>query len=62
MQGAPTGAFKVLACSGGGGLYGAGNIIDYDVAMDVSRVVPTSDENRPVNVSLPVCLYLGIST
>ena len=26
----------------------------------VSRAVPTADENRPVNVSVPVIFYLGI--
>ena len=26
-----------------------------------SLIVPTAAENRPVNVSLPVCIYLGLS-
>ena len=26
-----------------------------------SLIVPTAAENRPVNVSLPVCMYLGLS-
>ena len=29
--------------------------------FDVSKTVPTAEENRPVNVALPVVLYLGIS-
>ena len=27
-----------------------------------SLIVPTAAENRPVNVSLPVCIYLGLPT
>mgnify|MGYP000575093616 FL=1 len=30
------------------------------VTLDVSRVVRTSTENRPVNVAVPTMLYLGI--
>lgn len=30
------------------------------VALDVSRVVRTSTETRPVNIAFPVCLYLGL--
>ena len=30
------------------------------VTLDVSRVVQTSTENRPVNVAVPTMLYLGI--
>ena len=30
-------------------------------SFNASRVVPTAAENRPVNVSLPVCMYLGLS-
>ena len=29
------------------------------VTFDASRVVPTSNENRPINTALPVVLYLG---
>ena len=30
------------------------------ISFAASRVVPTSDENRPANVTLPVCMYLGL--
>ena len=28
--------------------------------LDASRVVPTAGENRPVNIAVPVILYLGL--
>lgn len=28
--------------------------------VDVSKTVPTAVENRPINVALPVILYLGL--
>lgn len=31
-----------------------------DIGIDASRAVLTAEENRPVNVALPVILYLGI--
>ena len=31
----------------------------YDLAFDASRVVPTAAENRPMNIAVPVILYLG---
>lgn len=30
------------------------------LSFESSRVVPTAEENRPVNVALPVCIYLGL--
>lgn len=30
-------------------------------SFNASRVVPTAEENRPVNVAVPVILYLGLS-
>ena len=30
------------------------------ITLDSSRTVPTAAENRPVNVALPVVLYLGL--
>lgn len=30
------------------------------VTFDASCVVPTAEEDRPVNVALPVILYLGL--
>ena len=43
-------------------LYSSMNEIGYGdgVTLDVSRVVRTSTENRPVNVAVPTMLYLGI--
>ena len=32
------------------------------LSFESSRVVPTAEENRPVNVALPVCIYLGLPT
>ena len=32
-----------------------------DISLDASRDVPTANENRPVNIALPVILYLGHS-
>ena len=32
------------------------------LSFESSRVVPTAEENRPVNVALPVCMYLGLPT
>ena len=31
----------------------------YDLAFDASRVVLTAAENRPMNIAVPVILYLG---
>lgn len=43
-------------------LYSSMDEIGYGdgVALDVSRVVRTSAETRPVNISVPVILYLGL--
>ena len=43
-------------------LYSSMNEIGYGdgVTLDVSRVVRTSTENRPVNAAVPTMLYLGI--
>ena len=30
------------------------------LSFESSRVAPTAEENRPVNVALPVCIYLGL--
>ena len=30
------------------------------ITFDASRIVPTATENRPVNVAIPVILYLGL--
>ena len=30
------------------------------ITLDASRIVPTATENRPVNVAIPVILYLGL--
>lgn len=32
------------------------------ITLDSSRTVPTAAENRPVNVAIPVILYLGLRT
>ena len=39
-----------------------GDLKGYRSDMDASRVVLTAEENRPVNVALPVCIYLGLPT
>ena len=31
------------------------------LVFDASHVVPTAAENRPVNIAVPVILYLGLS-
>ena len=36
--------------------YNGGNTL----MLDASRVVPTAGENRPVNIAVPVILYLGL--
>ncbi len=46
----PSGAFN-LGKSSGGGLYGRGDFYD-DISFDAARIVPTSEENRPVNVGV----------
>ena len=38
-----------------------GDLKGYRSDMDASRVVLTAEENRPVNVALPVILYLGLT-
>ena len=45
--------FFVTPVSTGAGLYDAGS------TLAASYVVPTATENRPVNIALPVILYLG---
>ena len=32
------------------------------LSISAARVVPTAADNRPVNVAIPVCTYLGIPT
>ena len=46
--------FFVTPVSTGASLYDAGS------TLAASSVVPTATENRPVNVALPVCIYLGL--
>lgn len=31
----------------------------YKISMDAARVVPTAAENYPMNIAVPVLLYLG---
>ncbi len=46
----PSGAFD-LGKVAGGGVYGSGYLYD-DIHFDAARIVPTSEENRPVNVGV----------
>jgi len=46
--------------SGEGGFAASSEITMQGVTFDASCVVPTAEEDRPVNVALPVILYLGL--
>ena len=46
----PSGAFD-LGKVAGGGVYGSGYLHD-DISFNAARIVPTSEENRPVNVGV----------
>ena len=46
--------------SGEGGFAASSKITMQGITFDASCVVPTAEENRPVNVALPVALYLGL--
>uniref|UniRef100_UPI0025943EC7 hypothetical protein n=1 Tax=uncultured Bilophila sp. TaxID=529385 RepID=UPI0025943EC7 len=46
--------------SGEGGFVASSEITMQGVTFDASCVVPTAEEDRPVNVALPVILYLGL--
>lgn len=48
-------SYSVTPVSTGPSLYDAGS------TLAASYVVPTATENRPVNVALPVVMYLGIT-
>ena len=46
--------------SGEGGFAASSKITLQGITFDASCVVPTAEENRPVNVVIPVILYLGL--
>ena len=46
--------------SGEGGFAASSKITMQGITFDASCVVPTAEENRPVNVAIPVILYLGL--
>ena len=46
--------------SGEGGFAASSKITMQGITFDASCVVPTAEENRPVNVVIPVILYLGL--
>ena len=43
----------IIDASGGEPLYG-------NLVFSAAKVVPTAADNRPVNVAIPVILYLGL--
>ena len=46
--------------SGEGGFTANSKSTMQGITFDASRIVPTATENRPVNVAIPVILYLGL--
>ena len=46
--------------SGEGGFTTSSKSTMQGITFDASRIVPTATENRPVNVAIPVILYLGL--
>lgn len=52
------GVFYYTSYAKGG--YQSTNGFNYKVYFDASRVVPTADENRPVNVGMLPAIYLGV--
>ena len=56
-----TGSFYNRASTGRRN-YPLGDIDSGFPGLDASKVVPTANENRPVNVALPLVLYLGLPT
>lgn len=46
--------------SGEGGFAANSKSTMQGITFDASRIVPTATENRPVNVAIPVILYLGL--
>lgn len=55
-----TGALSWIT-SGEGGFAVSSKITMQGIDFDASHAVPTAAENRPVNIAVPVILYLGLS-
>ena len=47
--------------SGEGGFAASSKITMQGIGFDASHAVPTAAENRPVNIAVPIILYLGLS-
>ena len=55
-----TGALSWIT-SGEGGFAVSSKITMQGIGFDASHAVPTAAENRPVNIAVPIILYLGLS-
>ena len=55
-----TGALSWMT-SGEGGFAVSSKITMQGIDFDASHAVPTAAENRPVNIAVPIILYLGLS-